>query len=630
MTSTQFLVLCLLAVPCAAVATPAAAAVIDVRAGDNLQAAINAAQPGDVIQLESGATFRGNFTLPVKPGAAYITIRTSGQSGLPGSATRITPAHSPLLARIQSPNSAAALHTAPGAHHWRLQLLEFRHNDQGYGDIVQIGDGSSAQSATAQIPYAIELDRVLILGHPVMGQKRGIALNAADVTIRNCYIADIKAVGMDAQAIGGWNGPGPYLIENNYLEASGENIMFGGADPWVPGLISRDVTIRGNHIARPLAWRQPFVPTPQAVQATVTAGPLAPGTYQYFVVARRRVGGGTVARSSTSATATAVVPQGSTGGVTVSWQGVPDAFEYRVYGRTPGGATQYWAVADTTFTDAGVAGVQTAPPPPDGDRWLVKNLFELKNAQRVVVQNNLFENNWAHGQSGYAIMLTPRNQSGTCTWCTVEDVIFQGNVVRHTGGGINISGNDDLAVSGQAGNIHIRQNLFTGIDSALGANGWFMHIGRGPRDIVVEHNTIDGNGSAVVYISGPERVSGFKFTNNAARHSLYGINGSTYSFGNEILMNHAPGFTFSHNWLQGGPSVRYPAGNLFNGAFDEAFVDRAAGDYRARAGSVLSGAASDGTDIGADMAVLLAATATASGGITGTMPAPGNLRITIR
>ena len=32
----------------------------------------------------------------------------------------------------------------------------------------------------------------------------------------------------------GWNGPGPFLIENNYLEAAGENIMFGGNDPSHP------------------------------------------------------------------------------------------------------------------------------------------------------------------------------------------------------------------------------------------------------------------------------------------------------------------------------------------------------------------------------------------------------------
>ena len=40
-------------------------------------------------------------------------------------------------------------------------------------------------------------------------------------------------VGFDSQAINGWTGPGPLLIENNYLEGAGENVIFGGADPSV-------------------------------------------------------------------------------------------------------------------------------------------------------------------------------------------------------------------------------------------------------------------------------------------------------------------------------------------------------------------------------------------------------------
>ena len=78
--------------------------------------------------------------------------------------------------------------------------------------------------------------------------KRGIALNSAATTITGSYISDIKAVGQDSQAIAGWNGPGPYTITNNYLEAAGENLMFGGADPAVPGLVPADITIKGNHV----------------------------------------------------------------------------------------------------------------------------------------------------------------------------------------------------------------------------------------------------------------------------------------------------------------------------------------------------------------------------------------------
>src|SRR5262249_29846748 len=69
------------------------------------------------------------------------------------------------------------------------------------------------------------------------------------------YLSDFKAVGADSQAVAGWNGSGPFKILNNYLEGAGENLMFGGADPSVPGLVPSDIEIRRNHLAKPLAWK---------------------------------------------------------------------------------------------------------------------------------------------------------------------------------------------------------------------------------------------------------------------------------------------------------------------------------------------------------------------------------------
>jgi hypothetical protein len=243
---------------CAALAlaatAPIAAEPIYVPAGGNLQAALDAAQPGDVILLEPGAIFVGNFVLPVKGGAAFITVRTAGGEGvLPGPGVRIDPAHSPHLAKVQSPSVAAALRTAAGSHHWRLELLEFGPNKDGYNDILLIGDGSKAQDTMAKVPYAIVLDRLLVRGDPLLGQKRCVSLNSRETTVINSYIADCKGVGMDTQALGGWNGPGPFHIENNYLEGAGENFILGGSDPHIPGLVTEDVVFRRNHLAKPPA-----------------------------------------------------------------------------------------------------------------------------------------------------------------------------------------------------------------------------------------------------------------------------------------------------------------------------------------------------------------------------------------
>src|SRR5262245_21815248 len=206
-----------------AIALHAEGATVTVQSGDNLQTALNAAQPGDTLMLEAGATFVGNFVLPVKNGTADIIVRSAApDAALPGPTVRMTPAYAALLPEILSVNAAAALRAAAAAHNWRLRFLEFPATLLGYGEIVRIGEGSTAQTSLSQVPYDIEIDRVYVNGDPLYGQKRGIALNGRNITIRNSYVSDIKAVGFDSQAIGGWNGPGPFTIVNNYLEAAGE------------------------------------------------------------------------------------------------------------------------------------------------------------------------------------------------------------------------------------------------------------------------------------------------------------------------------------------------------------------------------------------------------------------------
>jgi hypothetical protein len=250
---------CALVVLCAACLSPARgeAATHTVPAGGDLQATLNQAQPGDVILLTAGATYTGNFRLPVKPGTAFITVRTDAPArDLPAPGVRMTPGHASLLAKIKSPNTSAALTAAPGSHHWRFELLEFQANANGVGDIIVLGTSGSTQTELSQMPHTLIFDRVYIHGDPVVGQKRGIALNSGAAEITNSHISDIKTVGQDTQAIGGWNGSGPYLIENNHLEAAGENVMFGGADPTIPNLVPSDITIRRNLFTKPLQWRQ--------------------------------------------------------------------------------------------------------------------------------------------------------------------------------------------------------------------------------------------------------------------------------------------------------------------------------------------------------------------------------------
>ena len=73
-------VVCAVFVSVMSVAPCAGAATLAVAAGGDLQAALNAAQPGDIITLEPGATYVGNFVLPNKGAVSdYITIRSAAR-----------------------------------------------------------------------------------------------------------------------------------------------------------------------------------------------------------------------------------------------------------------------------------------------------------------------------------------------------------------------------------------------------------------------------------------------------------------------------------------------------------------------------------------------------------------------
>jgi hypothetical protein len=247
----------------AGVRETAHASTITVPAGGDFQAALEAARPGDTILLEAGASFLGPFSLPFKASAGtdsdWITIRSSApDSQLPAPSERITPAFAHLLPKLLAPHNSSALTTSARAHHYRFLFVEFTKQSPAsfVNDLITLGEGNQRQNSLDLVPHHLIIDRCYIHGDPHSDLKRGIALNSAHTSILNSHIAEVKRVGQETQAILGWNGPGPYQIINNHLEAAGENLMFGGADPAIPELVPSDIEIRRNLLTKPLRWRE--------------------------------------------------------------------------------------------------------------------------------------------------------------------------------------------------------------------------------------------------------------------------------------------------------------------------------------------------------------------------------------
>ncbi|MBK8832753.1 MAG: T9SS type A sorting domain-containing protein [Saprospiraceae bacterium] len=513
----------------------------------DLQEAIDAAPLGSVLILDAGAVFNGGFILPDKGnGEEWIVLISSRMDLLPAEVSRLSPSAS--TGDQDFPNQSSAMpkiitnnlsgipcfKTQAYAHHYRLVGLEITADNaviNSYG-LVNLGDASSAQNSLDLVPHHFVIDRCYIHGHTdATVMKYGIRLDCANAAIIESYISDFHSIGFDAQAISGINGPGPFKILNNYLEASGENILFGGGAAAIAGLVPSDIEIRHNYFYKPWSWRV-------------------------------------------------------------------DHPDYA------------------------------------GKHWTIKNLFELKTGKRVWLDGNVLENCWADlpiGQSGYAILLTVRTESGGSPQADVSDVVISNNIIRHVGAGITLSGAD-----GNQGNrssrILIANNLFEDINgpaygdlNTAGPNdGTFIKIGE-PIDVTIDHNSIFQTGP----ITWAYQVSeGFRYANNLS-HSFVsaggyqGIYGPGQSQGNNTIANYFPDITdanqhFHQNVLIGGNASRYTNFNTISqnhfptDISSVGFSDYAGGvlDYHGYAlagNSPFANAGTNGEDIGVNMEALDAA-----------------------
>jgi hypothetical protein len=268
-----------------------------------------------------------------------------------------------------------------------------------------------------------------------------------------------------------------------------------------------------------------------------------------------------------------------------------------------------------------------------GIHWSVKNLFELKNAQRILIDGNVLENNWADAQNGYGVLFTPRNQDGAAPWSVVRDVTFTNNIVRHSGGGVNALGSDYLHPSQPTQRILIQNNLFDDIsNNTWNGTGTFLQAVDGGSDIVVDHNTVlqSGNIITATYSSALVPASSFVFTNNIVSNNQYGVFGDYgVGIGTTAISAYFPGSSFARNAIVGGGASSFPDNNYFPASLAAVgFVDLANHNYALAPGTPYVRAGTDGKDVGVDFTAMAAATAGSTGSPTRVAPAaPSSLSV---
>ncbi|MBI3474737.1 MAG: hypothetical protein HY010_03320 [Acidobacteria bacterium] len=253
--------------------TPAPGSHVTVRAGDNLQTALNNAHCGDTIELQAGAVFTGLFDLPTKScdDNHWIVIRTDAADSLPSEGERVNPCYAGIatlvgrpayacgnpqnvMARVENPNPVdGPFILQKGANHYRLIGLEVTRS-------AGVHDAPVLLTVEPKgVADHIVIDRCWFHGTVRDETRLGVSLRGmSQAAVVDSYFSDFHCneYGMctDAHAIGGGTGDhqdGPFKISHNFLEASGEAVMFGGGSAT---LTPADIEITRNHFFKPWQW----------------------------------------------------------------------------------------------------------------------------------------------------------------------------------------------------------------------------------------------------------------------------------------------------------------------------------------------------------------------------------------
>ena len=130
--------------------------------------------------------------------------------------------------------------------------------------------------------------------------------------------------------------------------------------------------------------------------------------------------------------------------------------------------------------------------------YSIKNIFELKNARRLLIDGNVFENSWAASQIGFAIVIKSSTASAVPTVKQgTTDLTFINNRINNANLGLNIQARDCSygCLVYPVARVIIQNNLLTGIGTSNGVvgQGWLNPTYSGPNNILIRNNTFVSN-----------------------------------------------------------------------------------------------------------------------------------------
>jgi hypothetical protein len=547
-------------------ATPSPGNKIKVTADSDLADALDKAKCGDTLLLATGASFPlREFPRKNCDDQHYITVRTdAADSELPPEGTRISPA----WAGVASLPGRPAYAQPAGGPAKRMAAIEtLKPTGLEFGDhyrFIGIEWKPAPNRGILRLLFTKGGDHLIFdrnWMHSEDGQEMvaglGIAQGGTYIAVIHSYMNDFICIARtgrctDAKAIGGGGGDFPVhtiKVVDNFLEASGENILFGGSEA---ASNPEDFEIRRNYFFKPTFWN-------------------------------------------------------------------PNSPDHR------------------------------EPTP------IVKNIFELKSANRLLFEANYLENSWGgFSQVGSAIVLTPRNGGSrnnpvaTCPRCAVTNITIRYVWVRKMNQLLLIANPQDSVEPAPGNRYSIHDVVAEGLrypecgKACGGAQNQVSGGGAGMpsesvlHDVSVSHITFISMSTphSLFILNGPPagappgtQMSNISWTDTLADAGVFGAAptgggntncaslGSYASPADRLKACWRPG-VFKGNVLAVGGEARqgagdWPEGNHIVG--DQKSIGYVNlnhgldGDYHLAASSKFKGKATDGKDPGADIDAVLQA-----------------------
>lgn len=538
-----------------------------------LQAAIDAASTRNghtLIYLPSGWVCNKVRLRKHTLGAWWTYIAWNGIDAVQPEGTRgnnqtvaTTHANAPQI-RSNTTGSTGAVWCDMGADYTRLAGIHFVASASArcfrlvYFQGTPNDSSEQADTSVNDTPQWMIVDRCWIDGQNIDRVVNGIICNSREFACVDSVINGCYALGQEGHGINGYNGPGPWKIVGNDIEAAAINFLCGGLVPRIVGLQTTDIEVRRNYFYKRASWNR--------------NDPLV-------------------------------------------WDGI-------------------------------------------GSK-VIKNLFELKWGDRVLVEGNVFENSfYGDNQKGAYLVwkvensvdpLNPPPGGGNIT-ATTANVTYRHNIAYNCAGGYEFQG---VGFGGTVGeplhnvqhynnaNIRMFGDRVQFRDQSTGSrsSGRGMFFNNGAHDIYVEHDSIvltTGESTDVwatpIQFSGPTDEASIFLNDNilawpiaspphdADSRSIFGDGAQVVGppdNGTNTLIAYCGGATGPTTWTFDKNvmvrtyvnQVNPPGSSYTNLIASVGFVNVDNDDIRLAPSSTYKGLCDDGSDPGCDLDLILFATA---------------------